>query len=82
MFTTDRTAAAVGGLAFGVGLGYLLFKAPARAATVLPRQCGVGDKLPAVSLFEGTPKTAVSLPDLFGQSKAIVFALPGAFTPG
>jgi hypothetical protein len=78
----NQTTAAAGGVLLGVGMGYMLFKAPVRAAVAASRQCAVGDKLPAVALFEGTPKTSVSLPELFGDKKAIVFGLPGAFTPG
>jgi len=43
----------------------------------------VGDKLPSVILFEGNPGNKVNLADLFaGVKKGIVFAVPGAFTPG
>jgi len=42
----------------------------------------VGDKLPAVSLFEGTPDGKVEVAELFAGKKAIIFGVPGAFTPG
>jgi len=42
----------------------------------------VGDKLPTVSLYEGSPANKVNLAELFGNKKGIVFAVPGAFTPG
>jgi 2-Cys peroxiredoxin 5 len=41
-----------------------------------------GDKLPSVPLFEGSPANKVNLAELIGNKKAIVFAVPGAFTPG
>jgi len=42
----------------------------------------VGDKLPTATLYEGSPTNKVDLAQLIGNKKAIVFALPGAFTPG
>jgi 2-Cys peroxiredoxin 5 len=43
----------------------------------------VGDKLPSVNLFEGNPGTKVNIADLFaGVKKGVIFAVPGAFTPG
>jgi len=42
----------------------------------------VGDKLPAAALFEGSPANKVNLAELIGNKKAVVFAVPGAFTPG
>merc|ERR1719234_1788008 len=42
----------------------------------------VGDKLPAVSLFEDTPDGKVEVAELFAGKKAIIFGVPGAFTPG
>jgi len=42
----------------------------------------VGDKLPTTPLYEGTPANKVNLAELVGNKKAVVFALPGAFTPG
>jgi len=42
-----------------------------------------GDKLPAVPVFENTPANQVNLAELFGGvKKGIIFAVPGAFTPG
>ena len=41
-----------------------------------------GDKLPAIPLFEGTPANKVNLTDLFANKKGVIFAVPGAFTPG
>jgi len=42
----------------------------------------VGDKLPATPLYEGSPTNKVNLAELIGNKKGVVFALPGAFTPG
>lgn len=42
----------------------------------------VGDSLPSVDLYEGTPGGKVNIVDLFGEKKGIIFAVPGAFTPG
>ncbi|XP_065177154.1 peroxiredoxin-5, mitochondrial-like [Sycon ciliatum] len=42
----------------------------------------VGDKLPSVSLHEGSPKGTVNIADLFKGKKGVLFAVPGAFTPG
>ena len=42
----------------------------------------VGDTLPSVLLQEGNPKTTVNVRDLFAGKKGILFAVPGAFTPG
>ena len=42
----------------------------------------VGDKLPEITLFEGAPDGAVKLTDLFAGKKGVLFAVPGAFTPG
>ena len=42
----------------------------------------VGDKLPTIELHEGTPGTKVNLAELFAGKRGILFAVPGAFTPG
>jgi len=42
----------------------------------------VGDKLPSTSLYEGSPTNKVNLAELFGDKKGVIFAVPGAFTPG
>jgi len=43
----------------------------------------VGDKLPSINLFEGNPGNKVNMAELFGGvKKGIIFAVPGAFTPG
>jgi len=43
----------------------------------------VGDKLPSIELYEKDPGTKVNIAELFASSKkGIIFAVPGAFTPG
>ncbi|XP_043260226.1 peroxiredoxin-5, mitochondrial [Colletes gigas] len=42
----------------------------------------VGDKLPAVDLFEDSPANKVNLAKIAAGKKIVVFAVPGAFTPG
>lgn len=42
----------------------------------------VGDKLPSIKLTEGTPGNSVDVAELFAGKKGVLFAVPGAFTPG
>lgn len=42
----------------------------------------VGDKLPAVDLFENDPGTKVNSGEAFAKGKHVILAVPGAFTPG
>ncbi|CAK1540805.1 unnamed protein product [Leptosia nina] len=42
----------------------------------------VGDKLPAVDLFEDSPANKVNICELTSGKKVVLFAVPGAFTPG
>ncbi|XP_077997087.1 peroxiredoxin-5, mitochondrial-like [Glandiceps talaboti] len=51
-------------------------------ATSLRMPIKVGDKLPSVVLQEGTPGTTVNIAELFAGKKGVIFAVPGAFTPG
>ena len=41
-----------------------------------------GESLPSVHVFEGTPKNAVDIREVFGKGKGILIGVPGAFTPG
>lgn len=41
-----------------------------------------GDKLPSVELYENSPTNKVNLSDLTKGKKVVIFAVPGAFTPG
>lgn len=42
----------------------------------------VGEILPAVEVQEGEPGNKVSMDQLFKGKKGVLFAVPGAFTPG
>ncbi|XP_067113106.1 peroxiredoxin-5, mitochondrial [Osmerus mordax] len=42
----------------------------------------VGEALPAVEVQEGEPGNKVSMDQLFKGKKGVLFAVPGAFTPG
>lgn len=42
----------------------------------------VGEPLPAVEVQEGEPGNKVSMDQLFKGKKGVLFAVPGAFTPG
>jgi len=42
----------------------------------------VGDQVPDVALFEGAPDGKVGLGELCAGKRAVVFGVPGAFTPG
>jgi len=41
-----------------------------------------GEKLPHVTLYEGTPDGEIHLDKMFAGKKGILFGVPGAFTPG
>lgn len=41
-----------------------------------------GDKIPSIDLFEDSPANKVNMADLCAGKKVILFAVPGAFTPG
>ena len=43
---------------------------------------GVGSKLPAITCFEGSPNGKVDMATLFEGKRGVLFAVPGAFTPG
>lgn len=42
----------------------------------------VGEKVPSVDLFEDSPANKVNIADLSSGKKVVLFAVPGAFTPG
>ncbi len=42
----------------------------------------VGQKLPAIELHEGSPASKVDIAQLFAGKRGVLFAVPGAFTPG
>lgn len=41
-----------------------------------------GDKIPSIDLFEDSPANKVNMADLCAGKKVVLFAVPGAFTPG
>lgn len=41
-----------------------------------------GDKIPSIDLYEDSPANKVNIADLCAGKKVILFAVPGAFTPG
>lgn len=50
--------------------------------TALSMPIKVGERLPSVELQEGQPGNTVNIAQLFSGKKGILFAVPGAFTPG
>ncbi|MEL6348104.1 MAG: peroxiredoxin [Myxococcota bacterium] len=42
----------------------------------------VGDAIPSVELQEGNPGNKVNAAEMMASGKSVVFAVPGAFTPG
>jgi len=42
----------------------------------------VGDSLPSIELHESSPKDVVDIAKLAAGKKIVLFAVPGAFTPG
>ncbi|XP_050308079.1 peroxiredoxin-5, mitochondrial [Anthonomus grandis grandis] len=50
--------------------------------TSVAKMVKVGDTLPSVDLFEDLPTNKVNLAELAKGKKIILFAVPGAFTPG
>lgn len=51
-------------------------------SSVVKMPIKVGDHLPAVEVQEGEPGNKVSMDQLFKGKKGVLFAVPGAFTPG
>ncbi|XP_037125385.1 peroxiredoxin-5, mitochondrial [Syngnathus acus] len=52
------------------------------SSTLIKMPIKVGDSLPAVQVHEGEPGKKVAMDQLFKGKKGILFAVPGAFTPG
>uniref|UniRef100_A0A1A9WJL9 Peroxiredoxin-5 n=1 Tax=Glossina brevipalpis TaxID=37001 RepID=A0A1A9WJL9_9MUSC len=50
--------------------------------TTFPVMAKVGDLLPSVDLFEGSPANKINICELTAKKKVIIFGVPGAFTPG
>ena len=53
-----------------------------QTASILKMPIKEGEALPNIDLFEETPANKVNLNQLSAGKKIIVFAVPGAFTPG
>ena len=51
-------------------------------ATAAKKMISVGAKLPAGTLYEGSPGGTVAVDALFAGKKVVLFGVPGAFTPG
>ncbi|CAL1526208.1 unnamed protein product [Lymnaea stagnalis] len=51
-----------------------------QTTSVLNMPIKVGDKLPAVDLYEGAPDKKVNTSN-FSSGKVVIFGVPGAFTP-
>jgi len=51
------------------------------SSTSLKMPIKVGDSLPSVELFEGTPGNKVNIADLGKGKKIVIVGVPGAFTP-
>uniref|UniRef100_A0A1A9VFL3 Peroxiredoxin-5 n=1 Tax=Glossina austeni TaxID=7395 RepID=A0A1A9VFL3_GLOAU len=50
--------------------------------TTFPVMTKVGDTLPSVELFEGSPANKINISELTAKKKVVIFGVPGAFTPG
>ncbi|MEQ2276032.1 Peroxiredoxin-5, mitochondrial [Xenotaenia resolanae] len=53
-----------------------------RGSPVTKMPIQVGEALPAVEVQEGEPGNKVAMDQLFKGKKGVLFAVPGAFTPG
>ncbi|XP_026184198.1 peroxiredoxin-5, mitochondrial [Mastacembelus armatus] len=51
-------------------------------STAIAMPIKVGEHLPAVEVQEGEPGNKVAMDQLFKGKKGVLFAVPGAFTPG
>ncbi|XP_059913756.1 peroxiredoxin-5, mitochondrial isoform X1 [Gadus macrocephalus] len=63
-------------------LGLVHCVRPLRTSSAANMPIKVGESLPAVEVHEGDPGTKVSMDQLFKGKKGLLFAVPGAFTPG
>ncbi|XP_054612036.1 peroxiredoxin-5, mitochondrial [Dunckerocampus dactyliophorus] len=52
------------------------------SSVLLKMPIQVGERLPAVQVHEGEPGNTVAMDQLFKGKKGVLFAVPGAFTPG
>ena len=42
----------------------------------------VGDRVPSIELYEDSPSNKINIQELCEGKKVVLFAVPGAFTPG
>jgi len=59
-----------------------LIKQRIHSSAIFNMPIKVGDKLPAVEMFEGNPGNKVNIADAVKGKKVVIFGVPGAFTPG
>ncbi|KAM9788856.1 peroxiredoxin-5, mitochondrial [Neosynchiropus ocellatus] len=52
------------------------------SSAVVKMPIQVGESLPAQKVYEGDPNNSVMMDQLFKGKKGVLFAVPGAFTPG
>ncbi|XP_020321506.1 peroxiredoxin-5, mitochondrial [Oncorhynchus kisutch] len=64
------------------GTGFVQCIRPLHSTIIVNMPIKVGDKLPAVEVQENEPGNKVSMDQLFKGKKGVLFAVPGAFTPG
>ncbi|CAH1408198.1 unnamed protein product [Nezara viridula] len=50
--------------------------------SILNMPIQVGDTIPDATLYENTPGNKVNIKELCAGKKVVIFAVPGAFTPG
>ena len=62
-------------------LGYLIFINQTLGSQRLVSLTQAGDKLPDATVYEGTPKDAVKIRDVFKGKKGVLFGVPGIFIP-
>ncbi|XP_068752303.1 peroxiredoxin-5, mitochondrial-like [Montipora capricornis] len=53
-----------------------------RSSALATMPIKVGDKIPSVEVMETSPTDKVNMSQLFAGKKGVLFAVPGAFTPG
>ena len=62
-------------------LGYLIFSNQNFRSQRLVPLTQAGDKLPDATVYEGTPKDAVKIRDVFKGKKGVLFGVPGILHP-
>ncbi|XP_013984574.1 peroxiredoxin-5, mitochondrial isoform X2 [Salmo salar] len=72
----------ISGSAILKGTGFVQCIRPLHITIIVNMPIKVGDKLPAVEVQENEPGNKVSMDQLFKGKKGVLFAVPGAFTPG